>query len=70
MPPKPAAHVAVVGLGVGTLATYAEPGQLWTFYEIDPAAERIGMPGLTPHDLRHTAASLAIKAGAPAWRGS
>jgi site-specific recombinase XerC len=22
------------------------------------------MPGLTPHDLRHTAASLAIKAGA------
>jgi integrase len=30
----------------------------------NPAAERIGMPGLTPHDLRHTAASLAIKAGA------
>ncbi|HSE70232.1 MAG TPA: site-specific integrase, partial [Nocardioidaceae bacterium] len=29
-----------------------------------PAAERIGMPGLTPHDLRHTAASLAVQAGA------
>ena len=30
----------------------------------DPAAERAGLLGLTPHELRHTAASLAIKAGA------
>lgn len=29
-----------------------------------PAAAVIGMPGLTPHDLRHTAASLAVAAGA------
>jgi len=29
-----------------------------------PATEQIGMPGLTPHDLRHTAASLAVQAGA------
>ena len=29
-----------------------------------PAAEFIGVPGLTPHDLRHTAASLAVQAGA------
>ena len=29
-----------------------------------PAAVRIGMPGLTPHDLRHTASSLAVQAGA------
>jgi hypothetical protein len=36
-----APHVAVVGLGVGTLATYARPGQQWTFYEIDPAVESI-----------------------------
>lgn len=28
------------------------------------AAERIGVPGLTPHKLRHTAASLAIASGA------
>jgi hypothetical protein len=33
--------VAVVGLGVGTLAAYARPGQRWTFFEIDPAIERI-----------------------------
>jgi hypothetical protein len=30
------ASIAVVGLGAGTLATYAEAGQHWTFYEIDP----------------------------------
>ncbi len=32
-------HVAVVGLGAGTLAAYSEPQQHWTFYEIDPAIE-------------------------------
>lgn len=30
-------RVAVIGLGVGTLAAYSQPGQAWTFYEIDPA---------------------------------
>jgi hypothetical protein len=34
-------EIAMVGLGVGTLATYANPGQHWTFFEIDPAIERI-----------------------------
>jgi hypothetical protein len=34
-------RVAVVGLGAGTLASYARPGQSWTFYEIDPAVSRI-----------------------------
>lgn len=30
------ARVGVVGLGGGTLACYARPGQVWTFFEIDP----------------------------------
>jgi hypothetical protein len=30
----------------------------------DRAAASIGLPGLTPHELRHTAASLAVSAGA------
>ena len=30
----------------------------------EPAATLIGVPDLTPHDLRHTAASLAVQAGA------
>ncbi len=33
----------------------------WVF---DPAAKAIGVGGLTPHELRHTCASLAIAAGA------
>lgn len=32
-----AARVDIVGLGTGTVACYAQPGQQWTFYEIDPA---------------------------------
>ena len=34
-------RVAVVGLGTGTTAAYASPGEQWTFYEIDPGIERI-----------------------------
>jgi hypothetical protein len=37
----PRARVGVVGLGTGTLACYARPGQDWRFYEIDPAIVRI-----------------------------
>jgi SAM-dependent methyltransferase len=31
------ARIDIVGLGAGTLACYARPGQQWRFYEIDPA---------------------------------
>jgi hypothetical protein len=34
-------RVAIIGLGTGSLACYAAPGQDWTFYEIDPAVARI-----------------------------
>ena len=34
-------EVGVVGLGVGSLASYAGPAQRWVFYEIDPAVERV-----------------------------
>jgi hypothetical protein len=37
----PAARISVVGLGAGTLACYAKPGQDWRFYEIDPAIAAI-----------------------------
>lgn len=33
--------IAVVGLGAGSMAAYAEPDERWTFYEIDPAVARI-----------------------------
>lgn len=35
------ARIGVVGLGTGTLACYARPGQDWRFYEIDPTMIRI-----------------------------
>src|SRR5262249_6933111 len=38
---QPGGRIAIVGLGAGTLACYARPGQVWTFYEIDRAIERI-----------------------------
>lgn len=40
-------HIGVVGLGVGSLACYAAPGQSWTFHEIDPLVERLA------RDRRH-----------------
>jgi hypothetical protein len=38
---KDQAQIAIVGLGAGSLACYARPGQRWSFYEIDPAVVRI-----------------------------
>ncbi|MBZ6379281.1 hypothetical protein B5C34_08580 [Pacificimonas flava] len=37
------ADIGIVGLGVGSLACYAKPGQDWTFYEIDPAVVDIAL---------------------------
>ena len=39
--PRGKANYAVVGLGTGTLAAYAQPGQKVTYYEIDPLVKRI-----------------------------
>jgi hypothetical protein len=40
-PDHPTARIGVIGLGAGSLAAYAQPDQEWTFYEIDPAVERV-----------------------------
>jgi hypothetical protein len=34
-------HAAIIGLGVGSIASYAKKGQHFTFYEIDPDVEQI-----------------------------
>jgi hypothetical protein len=41
MPVEKRMRVGVVGLGCGATAAYADDGQTWTFYEIDPAVERV-----------------------------
>lgn len=33
--------VAVIGLGVGTIACYGDPAARWAFYEINPAVQRL-----------------------------
>jgi hypothetical protein len=35
------AHVGVIGLGVGSIAAYAKPGESFVFFEIDPEVIRI-----------------------------
>jgi hypothetical protein len=35
------ARIGVVGLGTGSLLCYSQPGQSWTFFEIDPHIEAI-----------------------------
>lgn len=36
-------EVAIVGMGAGTLAAYSQPGQHFTFYEIDPLVEDLAV---------------------------
>lgn len=40
-------RVGAIGLGVGTLATYAKPGDVFRFYEINPEVERIAKEHFT-----------------------
>lgn len=37
---EPPGRTAVVGLGAGSMVSYARPGEEWTFYEIAPAVVR------------------------------
>lgn len=41
LPPSLTKRVGIIGLGTGSIACYSKPGERWTFYEIDPAVERI-----------------------------
>lgn len=44
---KPDAKVGIIGIGAGTLACYAEPGQTYRFYELNPAAEKFALKYFT-----------------------
>jgi spermidine synthase len=59
-------RVGLIGLGVGSLATYAEAGQDFLFYEIDPIVARIAEdPSLFSFvsDARERGASVRIELG-------
>lgn len=64
----PAVHreLAVIGLGTGTTAAYAEEGQTLTYFEIDPAVKRIAEnPPLFTYvtDARQRGAQIDIVLG-------
>jgi hypothetical protein len=55
--------VAVVGLGTGSMSCYAQPGQTWTFYELDPTVARVATdPSLFTY-LRSCAEDMNIVLG-------
>jgi hypothetical protein len=41
----PPRRVAIVGLGAGSLLAYAEAGERWTLFELDPLVQRIAEDG-------------------------
>jgi hypothetical protein len=53
-------RVAVVGLGVGTLASYGEAGQDFTFFEIDPAMVEIARDPALFTFLSDSAADIEV----------
>lgn len=55
------AAVGIVGLGAGTLAAYGRKGDSYTFYEIDPAVERLSRAWFTYR--RNSAAKIDIVLG-------
>jgi hypothetical protein len=54
-------RVGVIGLGTGTLAAYGEPGDVFRFYELNPAVELIARN--TFAYLRNSAAKIDIVMG-------
>jgi len=55
--------VGVVGLGAGSLAALAQPGQRWTYYEIDPVVVRLARDPRFFTFLRDAAAPPRIVLG-------
>jgi trans-aconitate methyltransferase len=60
---EPSENIAVVGLGAGTLACYAQPGQRWTFFEIDPTVLKLASDARFFTYLRDSAAPVRVVLG-------
>ncbi len=60
---RPAERIAAVGLGAGSLATYAQPGQAWTYFEIDPVVLKLARDPRFFTFLRDSPASLRVVLG-------
>ncbi|HRJ09436.1 MAG TPA: fused MFS/spermidine synthase [Prosthecobacter sp.] len=61
---RPGARVGIVGLGSGTAACYAQQGQAWRFYEINPEIVRLAEKHFTYlADARTRGAEVSIHTG-------
>jgi SAM-dependent methyltransferase len=56
-------RVGVIGLGVGSLAAYARPGETWTFFELNPRVVEIAKNYFTYLSDVPSATSVAIEVG-------
>ena len=56
-------QVAVIGLGAGSMAAYGRAGEHWTYYEIDPAVERIARDPRLFTFLRDSPAQVSVVLG-------
>ena len=54
-------RVGVIGLGVGTIAAYGQPGDVYIFYEINPLVVRIARSDF--HFLQDSRAGVAVELG-------
>jgi hypothetical protein len=59
--PRRPVRVGVIGLGIGTIAAWGQPGDTFRFYEINPNVVRIAHESFTY--LRDSAASIEIVEG-------
>ncbi|MDF2695000.1 MAG: hypothetical protein K0S65_3383, partial [Labilithrix sp.] len=60
LPPR---HVGVIGLGVGSLAAYARPGDDWTFFEINPAVVDVARQHFTYLRTAEQIANVHVEVG-------
>jgi hypothetical protein len=61
---RPDARVGVIGMGAGTVACYAEKGQTYRFYEINPMAVKLALDWFTfISDLQARGATYEVALG-------
>lgn len=61
--PRALRRVGVVGLGVGSLAAYARPGETWTFFELSPRVVEFATKHFTYLSSVPPGAAVAIETG-------
>ena len=59
----PKTKIGLVGLGVGSLASFAQPGQSWTYFEIDPTVLKLARDPQYFSFLNDSAASMRVVLG-------